>query len=83
MCTFDFPHVPRLAADDSMRGDLGSVEVGGREIDREGEHRKLIMGVGPIGELDASGGDELGTELPRQTQSCCRHEILRRWSRRS
>ena len=37
---------------------------GGRGPDREGHHRKQIMEVGPIGELDSSGGDGPRTLLP-------------------
>ena len=37
--------------------DRGQGAGGGMGLDREGQHRKQIMGVGLIGELDASGGD--------------------------
>jgi hypothetical protein len=36
-----------------MRVELGSVELGGKESDRAGEHRKLIMGLGHIGQCES------------------------------
>ena len=35
-----------------------------KQTDREGQHRKQIMGLEPIGELDASGGDGPRTPSP-------------------
>ena len=46
------------------RSDRSKGAGGGRGSDREGQHRKMIMGVGPIGKLDAIGGDESRTLLP-------------------
>ena len=46
------------------RRDRSKGTGGGRGSDREGQHRKRIMGVGPIGELDAVGGDESRTLFP-------------------
>ena len=53
----------------------GDVDTGCQiGTDREGQRRKLIMEVGPIGELVASGGDGPRTLLPLCSKAATAHE---------
>ena len=45
------------------------VPSSGSKVDREDQRRKLIMGGGPIGELDASGGDGPRTPFPLRSKA--------------
>ena len=68
-----------VQADDSHRGDMSELSIDQAGVDeqwkgtdREGQHRKQIMEVGPIGELDASGGDGPRTLPPLRPKATLR-----------